>query len=58
MSGPGASVMTESTDKQHIPRKNLKKSEFFIKGKESTQEPENPSKRAKEDSIPYEEKLN
>ena len=28
----------------------------MIKGKESIQEPENPSKRAKEDSIPDEEK--
>ena len=33
-------------------------SETFIKGKENIQVPDNPSKRAKEDSIPDVEKHN
>ena len=57
MSGPLESVMTETPDKQRIPRKTkIKTSENLIKGKETTQEPGNPSKTSKEDSIPDEEK--
>ena len=58
MSWHGASVSSESPDKQRIPHKNKTKNTFdtSIKVKESIQEPENPSKRAKEDSIPDVEK--
>ena len=60
MSGPGSSVTTESPDKQRIPCKYKRKktSKFFIKGKEIIQEPNNPSKREKENSITDEEKHN
>ena len=53
MSRPGASITPVSPDKQRIPCKYLKKknSETLIKGKEIIQEPDNPSKREKEDSI-------
>ena len=53
MSRPGASVTTASPEKQRITckYKRNKTSENLIKVKESIQEPENPSKRAKEDSI-------
>ena len=48
-----ASITTVSPDKEHIPRntKGKKISETFIKGKYSIKEPDNPSKRAKEDGI-------
>ena len=60
MSGHGACVSSESIDKQRIPRKNKRKntSDTFIKQKESIQEPDKPSKRAKKDSIPDVEKHN
>ena len=53
MSRPGASITTVSPDKELIPRKIKRKkfSETFIKGKETIQVPDNPSKRSKEDSI-------
>ena len=53
MSRPGESITTVSPDKQCIPHKYKKKknSETLIKGKEIIQEPDNPSKREKEDSI-------
>ena len=53
MSRPGSSVETIPPDKQHIPHKykRNKTSETLIKRKEIIQEPENPSKREKEDSI-------
>ena len=49
MSGPGESVTSEFLYKKRILRKNkIKKTlDTSIKGKESIQEPENPSKRAK-----------
>ena len=58
MSGHVASVLCESPDKQRITRKNKRRntSDTLIKGKESIQVPENPSKRAKENSIPDVEK--
>ena len=58
MSRPGARIMTVLKDKQRTPckYKRNKTSEFLITGKESIQEPENPSKRTKEDSIPDVEK--
>ena len=54
MSGHGASVSSESLDKQRIPRKNKinNTSDTHIKGKYNIQEIDNPSKREKEDSIP------
>ena len=54
MSGHGASVSGESPDKQHIPCNNKIKntSDTSIQVKESIQVQENPSKMAKEDSIP------
>ena len=60
MSGHGASVSSESPDKQLIPRNNKGNNtlDTLIKGKESIQETYNPSKRAKEDSIPDVEKNN
>ena len=60
MSGPGASVTTESPEKQRITRMNRRKKtlDTLIKGKEIIQELYNPSKREKEDSIPDEEKHN
>ena len=53
MSRPGASVMIVSPDKQRFPCKIKRKKilETLIKGRESIQEPDNPSKRAKEDII-------
>ena len=53
MSIHGASITTVSPDKERIPRKikRNKVSENLIKVKESIQEPDNPSKRAKVDSI-------
>ena len=58
MSRPGENVMTVLPDKQRFPFniKRKKVSETLIKGKESIQEPENRSKREKEDSIPNIEK--
>ena len=58
MSRPGASVTTKLPEKGCIPRKEKRKktSETLIKGKENIQELYNPSKRAKEGSIPDEEK--
>ena len=52
MSRHVASITTVSPDKELIPRKikGKKISENLIKGKEIIQEPDNPSKRAKEDS--------
>ena len=46
MSVHGESVSSVTPDKQRIPRKNKRKktSDTFIKGKESIQEPDNPSK--------------
>ena len=60
MSGHWASVSNESLDNQRIPCNNkIKKTlDTLIKGKESIQEPYNPSKRSKEDSIPDVEKNN
>ena len=56
MSGPGASATTESLYKQSIPSQEFKKTIRKIwSKKKSIQEPDNPSKRAKEDSIPDEE---
>ena len=53
MSRSRESLTTISPYKQRIPReiKRKKISETLIKGKESIQEINNPSKRAKEDSI-------
>ena len=50
----GKSVSSVTPDKQRIPRNNKRKktSDTSIKVKESIQEPCNPSKGAKEDSIP------
>ena len=49
MSGHGASVSSESPDKQCIPRKNKRKNtlDTLIKWREIIQEPDNPSKRVK-----------
>ena len=49
MSGHGESVSSITTYKQSIPRKNTRNKtlDTFIKGKESIQEPEYPSKREK-----------
>ena len=59
MSRPRASVTTKSPYKQRITCKNKRKtSETLIKGKESSQYPDNPGKKAKDDSIPDEEKHN
>ena len=54
MSGHVESVSTVTPDKECIPRKNKRKktSDTLIRRKKSIQEPDNPSKRAKEDSIP------
>ena len=59
MSGHGENVSVESPDKQCIPRKNKRKNtpDTLIKGKESIQETDKPSKRANEDSIPDVEKI-
>ena len=53
MSGHGESVLIVTPDKQRIPcKKNINKtSDTLITGKTSIQEPNNPGKRAKEDSI-------
>ena len=55
---PEASITTELPDKQCIPHKDKRKNNLYtsIKEKKIIQEPDNPSKRAKEDSIPYEVK--
>ena len=49
VSGHGASLTSEFLDKQRITRKNKRKKtlDTSIKGKESIQEPDNPSKREK-----------
>ena len=59
MSRLGASVTTVSSDKQRIPRKIKRKktSETLIKGKYIIQEPDNPSKRPKENSITGEKNI-
>ena len=59
MSGHRESLSSVTPDKQHIHRKNKinKTSDTLIKGKESIQKPDNPSKRAKEASIPDVEKM-
>ena len=48
-----SSITTVSPDKERIPCKIKRKKmpDILIKGKDSIQEPENPSKRAKVDSI-------
>ena len=53
MSRPGTSITTVSPDKERIPHniKRNKISETLIKGRDSIQVPENPSKRIKDDSI-------
>ena len=53
MSRPGASTTTVSPDKErmHPKVKRNKISGNLIKGKESIQEQDNPSKMTKEDSI-------
>ena len=58
MSRPVSSINTVFPDKDCIPRKiKLRKvSETLIKGKEIIQEPDNPRKREKEDSIINEKK--
>ena len=56
MSGNGESVSSVTPDKQSIPSQEFKKTIRKIwSKKKSIQEPDNPSKRAKEDSIPDEE---
>ena len=52
--------MTILLDKERIPRKDKKKenSEILITGNDSTQEPDNPSKKAKVDSSIDETKPN
>ena len=59
MSRYGEILTSVTPDKQRIPRKNKRKKTpyTYIKGKEVIQEPDNPSKRAKDDSIPDVEKL-
>ena len=54
MYGHGSSVSSKSPDKQLIPCKNKinNTSDTQIKGKESIQELDNPSKTSKQDSIP------
>ena len=54
MFGNGESVSSVTPDKQRITCNNKRKktSETLITGKEIIQESDNPSKRAKEDSIP------
>ena len=54
MSGHGASVSIESPNKQRITHNNKRKNtpETLIKGRETIQVPDKPSKSAKEDSIP------
>ena len=54
MSGHRESVSSVTSDQQRIPCKNkiMKASDTLITGKETIQEPVNPSKRAKEDTIP------
>ena len=46
MSGHGESVSSVTLDKQRIPRKNKRKntSDTLVRGKESIQVPDNPSK--------------
>ena len=58
MYGHGSSVSSKSPDKQLIPCKNKinDTSDTQIKGKESIQELDNPSKSSKQDSIPDVEK--
>ena len=59
MSGQRGSLSSVTRYKQHIPRKNKRKktSETLITGKEIIQEPVNPGKRGKDDTIPDVEKL-
>ena len=59
MSGHVESLSSVTPDQERIPRKNKinKTSYTLITVKESIQEPYNPSKRAKEDSIPDVEKI-
>ena len=54
MYGHGASVSSESPNKQYITCKNKinNNSDTSIKGKESIQVPDNPSKMLKEYGIP------
>ena len=58
ISRPGAIITTVSADKESIPCKikRNKISKTLIKGKESIQEPNKPSKRTKKDSIIDEKK--
>ena len=58
MSGHGESISSVTPDKKCIPCNNKRKktSEIFITGKENIQEPDNPSKRSKQDIIPDAEK--
>ena len=59
MYGHRESLSSITPDKQHIHHKNKinKTSETLIKGKESIQKPDDPSKRAKEASIPDVKKM-
>ena len=54
MSGHGENLSSVTPDKQRIPRNNKIKntSDALIKRIESIKEPDNPSKREKEDSTP------
>ena len=60
MSIHGSIITTIYTDRDCIPGNNLKKktSEILITGNEINQEPDNPSKKEKVDSIIYETKPN
>ena len=60
MSRHGASKTTVSPEKRRSPRKikKNKNSEILMKGKEIIQEPDNPSKKEKVDSIIDERKQN
>ena len=55
----GEILSSVTQDQQHIPRNNKRKKtpDTSITGKEIIQEPDNPSKRSKEDSIPDLEKI-
>ena len=54
MSGHGEILLSVTQDKQRISWKNKinKTSDTSVTGKESIKEPDNPSKREKDDSIP------
>ena len=54
MSGHRESLPSVTPDQQSVPCKNKRRKNVdnFIKIKETIQEPVNPSKRAKEDTIP------